>query len=266
MKRAGCLLLLCLLVWPASSLADTITTQGSGGYVPFPAWPPASNNGSPYWNQPSADGAGMNIGYFMTNTGAFSGSTQGPGPLSFWANAGGTADRNFYFVSNTSSSVAALLIEIAGYRNINIFGWYQVSNPSNRAVIFNGPASAGAVTTITIPVTDYGFFIQVGAGGPIYYTQSSLNPAGDTTHQHFVVFAQNPPSPTPTYWIGMEDLPLGSSTLLNREGNMGDYNDMVVRITPIPEPGTLVLLGTGLIGVAGLVRRKLPPIGTITQN
>ncbi len=257
MRRLRWVAILLLLMLPTTALADSITSQGTGGYIPFPAWPPPSNNGSPYWNQPSADGSGMNIGYFITNTGAFSSSTQGPGPLNFWANANGTADPNFYFVNNTSSSVAALLIEIAGYRNINIFGWYQVSNPSNQAVIFNGSASAGAVTTITIPVSDYGFFIQVGVGGPVYYTQSSLNPSGDTSHQHFVVFAQNPSSPAPTFWIGVEDLALGSSTLVNREGNMGDYNDMVVRITPLPEPSTLVLFVAGLLGVAGVAYRKL---------
>lgn len=102
-------------------------------------------------------------------------------------------------------------------------------------------------------------YLYVGATGQTFFTQSNLNPTGDKTHEHFAVFIQNGQS-DPVYWIGIEDLPAGNSTLVKKEGKIGDYNDMVVRIAPIaavPEPGTLALFGTGLPGIAGMVRRGL---------
>lgn len=58
----------------------------------------------------------------------------------------------------------------------------------------------------------------------------------------------------PALYIGMEDLPKGATDL--------DYNDdnfiaTGVSTTPaVPEPSSIVLLGTGLLAAAGSVRRK----------
>jgi hypothetical protein len=218
---------------PCAYALDTVV----GGSGSWQTWTTGAlnNNGTPYWDNLSVDNISgnrnLNVGYYLSNTGGFSGSTSGPGAIPYFGtNAGGAAA--FYLTSNGSSQ-AALKIEIAGNANVNVFGWYDKSNPSILHPIFNGPASAGATATFN-PSASYGFYLTTAEDGT-FRTESS--------NQHFAIFMASD-----GYWLGMEDLAFSDSDR--------DYNDMIVKVSPVPEPMTLLLLGAGLIGLAGLRRKE----------
>jgi len=263
MRKVLLVVALALLTGPATALADTIqTTAGTYGWQ---TWSTSNlnQNGSPYWDNGSWDGAYKNIGYCLTGAATCS-MPDAPGvPLDFWGaqfysvaspghpvDTGGGFDPNFFFAKDTPGSTAALKIEIAGFADDNTFGWFETDLTGTllgaQHELFYGSQGAGAVKTFT-PKSYYGFYLTTPQGNT-FYTLSSKG--SDPGYQHFAVFS----GPGESYWLGMEDLKFGNCYSSDK-----DYNDMVVYVAPVPEPATLTLFGTGLIGLAALVRRRLKP-------
>jgi hypothetical protein len=249
------------LFLPVVAIADTIS--GTAGAA-FQSWTAAdlNQNSKPYWDNVSLDGSNMNVGFFLVNA-PTAPLADAPGALPFWGNtfnsvtdSGGTPDLNFTFQRTVSFSVASLQLEVAGNADINEFGWYSTTDPATLHPIFLGPDSAPASNSFT-PSAQYGFYLK-GADG-VYYTQSSLNPSGDTNHQHFTVFEQSSTNGAQVYWLGIEDLAV--SGLNGAEGGTGDYNDMLVRISSaeavvVPEPSTVALVASGALFMLGSRKRR----------
>lgn len=81
---------------------------------------------------------------------------------------------------------------------------------------------------------------------------------GQNTKQYLKLFELTEDS-NELDWLG--DMILGKGTMIvgfndNFSGGDSDFDDIIVAMKPVPEPGTILLLGAGLMGLAGL-RRKM---------
>jgi hypothetical protein len=121
------------------------------------------------------------------------------------------------------------------------------------------PSTPGTVVTFTSATLHNGDTLvfdlfNTSFAGDTFSSNPGTSPDGDS-HAYLTPFSGVIGSfgmINGTY-VGMEDLPQGPSDF--------DYNDDTyvftnVAAAPTPEPSTFALLGTGLIGAAGVLRRK----------
>ena len=170
------------------------------------------------------------------------------------------------------------------------FGLYEYGNPSNTVTVIPGGVSplfrssitfdfvAGTVTAVNADdnteiigqadfTNPFGFYTYTDwASAGYQYSEDDLNNGavqqliyeakGDNVSLPFEgpLFTLND---TGHWYVATEALNVTSAGSFT-EGGL-DFNDMVVMlesVEPVPEPATMLLLGSGLIGLAGLGRKK----------
>lgn len=249
-----------------SSYADmVVTTPGGGKFndMPSNANFQLGGYGSTFFDTRSDDNPidfsgndlkECNVGALLTGTDPVSGDAcrNSTGSLAGIP----TGDRTWQYLSSASGAATAfeiaaapdtlgadlfLQIEFAGLRDQNIFGYYVNGGPS--IPLFSGADSGVIKTTIGLAPGDlYGFYLQPPNG-------ATEKRSGDANELRFALFR-------PSYGASSSDLSVFNYVIGIEDGSDYDYQDMLVRVQVVPEPGSVLMLSGAVLGTLAMVRRR----------
>jgi len=226
----------CAFVPAGSASASPVVLAGPDVWN---TWTTSQLLSGPFWANWSYDRNGLaNIGYFMSRT---DGSTvpafydASPSAALPYLGDGSTTFA-LTFTDPWQPTDLTHVLSVTGWNDE--FGLFDVVT-GERYSLFHAWETRGMTTTF-YPVGTYGFYLDNGAGQTWYSTTL------DGGRNHFALFqGEN------SWYVGVED-----ATYTTTRPADWDYNDMIIRwAEPVPEVGTLSMLGLGLLSLRGARRR-----------
>lgn len=249
----------------APPVAAQVNTTGTWSNMVVP-----NEDGTPYWDNTSADGAKCNVGYYLLyKAGSGFGPCSNEKPTSAFVdgNSGrlGTTGGvpNGSYLSESAFSFAA-----GKYRFnflANIAGYDPTSTPPQELWIFTKGSGGAiplhqlyAVGTYPEPLTTT-FEFTIGSEwflgarsavtpDPWEFSNQLYAVGAHSSHAVFSLFSSGTTDPGAlgnVWYSGFGDISEGDR----------DYNDLVVEIAAVPEPSAIVLLAIGVLGLVGRQRR-----------
>ena len=199
---------------------------------------------------------------------------------------------SYWSMGASGGGMNTIMLEIAGNANTNTFGIFDPTNTGNYLQLFDGAASQGARTTLTVtfvttgPHTGmyaytanylnsigaatgsstiymsgdlFGYYLGAASNTPTFFSDSSMNPAGGNVYPngmpHMATYQG-----TGATSLNHASFSAGEWLLAWDDSAWGrsdqDYNDFVVMVEsvhPVPEPAELGMFGLGLLLIGGFV-------------
>jgi len=187
---------------------------------------------------------------------------------------------SYWMVGGSGGSVSTVIIELAAFAAGNTFGVYDAANPGSMVQLFAGAATTGSQVVLSIGLdgsvfvnfadtginfagNNFGYYLDssvfANQGGGLFRSDSTLNANGEDhmgayqgkgdTIQIGALAAG--PWGSNEYVLAWEDLRFPVS-----DRDFTDFVVLVESVSPVPEPSTMMLLGSSLLGLAAWKRRK----------